>query len=180
MITVAVALAAVALPALGSPLSTSTEPLVRGTVGLNLAPIFSHPAAEQALIPNQYIVVLDQDAATDQANAFATASAVSQVLMGTGREPEHVYTHALAGFSAQMTEAEAIALSEDPRVKFVEEDSIMWAVATQTNPPSWGLDRIDQRSNTLNGTYTYTSTGAGVNGRGEPYEGQIQVFDRVE
>jgi subtilisin family serine protease len=114
-------------------------------------------------IPNQYIVVLDQDAATDQANAFGTMSAVNQVLMGTGRAPEHVYTHALSGFSVQMTEAEAIALSERPDVKFVEEDSIVWAVVTQSNPPSWGLDRIDQRSNSLNGTYTYATTGAGVN-----------------
>ncbi len=33
---------------------------------------------------------------------------------------------------------------------------------TQTNPP-WGLDRIGQRSLPLNSTYSYTTTGAGVN-----------------
>ena len=33
--------------------------------------------------------------------------------------------------------------------------------AIQSNPP-WGLDRVDQRSNTLSGGYGYQTTGAGV------------------
>ena len=33
---------------------------------------------------------------------------------------------------------------------------------TQTNPPSWGIDRIDQRNLPLSNSYTYTRTGAGV------------------
>jgi len=61
-----------------------------------------------------------------------------------------------------MTEEEAIALSEDPAVRFVEEDSVVEASATQTNA-TWGLDRIDQTDRPLSGTYTYTSTGSGVN-----------------
>ena len=73
-----------------------------------------------------------------------------------------MYAHAISGFAAEMTEEEAIALSEDPDVRFVEEDSVVEAVTTQTNA-TWGLDRIDQTDRPLNGTYTYTSTGAGVN-----------------
>jgi subtilisin family serine protease len=61
-----------------------------------------------------------------------------------------------------MTDAQALALSDDPRVTFVEEDQVMTATVTQSNPP-WGLDRIDQRNLPLNQTYSYTSTGAGVN-----------------
>ena len=48
---------------------------------------------------------------------------------------------ALNGFSVELTEAEAVAISEDPRVAFIEEDSVMETQVTQTNPP-WGLDRI--------------------------------------
>jgi hypothetical protein len=44
------------------------------------------------------------------------------------------------------------------RVAFVEEDSVMEALITQTNPP-WGLDRSGQRSLPLNNTYSYTTTG---------------------
>ncbi|EUC62452.1 protease rh-p3, putative, partial [Rhizoctonia solani AG-3 Rhs1AP] len=72
MITVAVAAVLLVVPALGSPLSTSTEPLIRGNVGLNLAPIVSHPTAEQAIIPNQYIiVVLKPEATLDDLNSSA-------------------------------------------------------------------------------------------------------------
>jgi subtilisin family serine protease len=53
-------------------------------------------------------------------------------------------------------------LSRDDRVAFVEEDSVMEALVTQNNPP-WGLDRIGQRDLPLNRTYSYTTTGAGVN-----------------
>jgi aqualysin 1 len=61
-----------------------------------------------------------------------------------------------------MTEAEALLLSQDPRVRYVEEDSVMEAIAVQSNPP-WGLDRIDERSLPLSRSYTYTTSGAGVN-----------------
>jgi len=55
-----------------------------------------------------------------------------------------------------------VSLSEDSRVKFVEEDSMMHTTVTQTNPP-WGLDRIGQRDLPLNQVYSYTATGSGVN-----------------
>jgi subtilisin family serine protease len=61
-----------------------------------------------------------------------------------------------------MPRAEALALSEDPRVLYVEEDSEMVAIATQTGA-TWGLDRVDERDRPLTGTYSYTSTGSGVN-----------------
>jgi subtilisin family serine protease len=61
-----------------------------------------------------------------------------------------------------MTEQQAEQLSDDPRVAFVEEDSVVEALVTQSNPP-WGLDRIGQRDLPLNAAYSYTRTGAGVN-----------------
>lgn len=110
-------------------------------------------------IPNQYIVVLDQDADGD---VDRTNRRIEALLAGRGRVPEHVWAHALSGFSVQLTEEEALALADDPRVAYVEEDAVVEITATQTNA-TWGLDRIDQRSRPLSGTYTYTTTGTGVN-----------------
>jgi len=110
-------------------------------------------------IPDQYIVVLDESASGDYAEVLGRVQAV---LQGRNALPEHVYAHAMKGFSARMTRAEALALSQDPRVLYVEEDGEMVAIATQTNA-TWGLDRVDQRDRPLSRTYSYTSTGAGVN-----------------
>lgn len=61
-----------------------------------------------------------------------------------------------------MNEAQAAALSRDPRVKYVEEDGIMSIDTTQTNA-TWGIDRIDQRDLPLSGTYNFEADGSGVN-----------------
>ena len=114
-------------------------------------------------IANHYIVVLDEDATGPDADYGRAAARAQEVLARTpaGRLT-NVYAFALTGFSAEMTEEEAIELSKDPDVLLVEEDSTMEAVATQTNA-TWGLDRIDQRDRPLSTTYSYTSTGSGVN-----------------
>lgn len=113
-------------------------------------------------IHGHYIVVLDQDASGKGGDVSAAARAANDLTFAYGGVTTNVYAHSLNGFSAQMTEAEALQLSADPRVKFVEEDSIMSADVTQSNAP-WGLDRIGQRDLPLNGAYSYTTTGAGVN-----------------
>ena len=114
-------------------------------------------------IPQHYIVVLDVDATGAAGNFSATAATASLVSATFGAVPRHVYAHAINGFSAQMSEEQALALSDDPRVRFVEEDSVMTATATQANPPSWGLDRVGQRDLPLNHSYSFTATGSGVN-----------------
>jgi len=118
-------------------------------------------------IPNHYIVVLDRDVDVRSAVGRHSSSASLNSADIVDLMPEWAGTvtarfdHAINGFAALMTEPQAIALSEDSRVKYVEEDSMMEALATQTNPP-WGLDRIGQRALPLNQTYSYTTTGAGV------------------
>jgi len=112
-------------------------------------------------IQNSYIVVLDDDVVGEK-GLYSISPYIAEDMGNVYRgKVKHVYQHALNGFAAEMSEEDAERLSEDFRVKFVEEDSIMTADATQNNPP-WGLDRIDQRNRPLSATYTYNWTGAGV------------------
>lgn len=111
----------------------------------------------QDAIPNQYVVVLK-----DEISKPNVASLASELALIRGGVPKHIYEYALKGFSIQLSEAAAIALSKDPRVDYVAEDGVVDINETQLNPPSWGLDRIDQRDLPLNSAYTYNFTGAGV------------------
>lgn len=78
-----------------------------------------------------------------------------------GGEVHHVYEHALSGYAASLPSAALDAISADPRVAAVELDGIVRLVTTQSGA-TWGIDRSDQRSRPLSGTFTYTSTGSGV------------------
>src|SRR5690349_6113466 len=111
-------------------------------------------------VKDQYIVVLQND--TNEADVKSLAREFALTHSGT---THHIYKHAIKGFSIQLTEAAALALSQDPRVEYVEEDAEIELATTQTNPPSWGLDRIDQHDLPTNAAYNYSNaqTGAGVN-----------------
>jgi subtilisin family serine protease len=120
-----------------SPIAPSSTP----------APVRS---AAGAAIEGSYVVVLKEGA-----NPRSVA-AIAQV------EPRYVYTAALTGFAAQLNQGQLNALQHNPNVEYIEQDARVQATATQTGA-TWGLDRIDQRALPLNGSFTYTPTGAGVN-----------------
>jgi subtilisin family serine protease len=117
---------------------------------------------EKDVIPGHYIVVMDMDSAGPAGDLVLTAERAGDLAAEFGGAMTRVYSYAVNGFSAYMSEEQALKLSEDPRVRFVEEDSVVEATVTQSNPP-WGLDRIGQRDLPLNQTYAYTTTGSGVN-----------------
>jgi subtilisin family serine protease len=112
-------------------------------------------------IENSYIVVLD-DSVVGEKGMFSIAPYIAaELATNHNGKLKHVYQNAINGFAVEMTPEEAEALSQDFRVAYVEEDSVVTADVTQSNPP-WGLDRIDQRNRPLSATYTYNFTGAGV------------------
>ncbi|WP_395835455.1 S8 family peptidase [Cystobacter fuscus] len=116
-------------------------------LGQSVAPL--HQAVPGMRIDGDYIVKLKDG---------AEARSVAAIL---GVSPNLVYTQAVNGFSVTLNETQLRALRRNPNIEYVEEDQFVTSTATQTGA-TWGIDRIDQTSSTLNSTYTYTSTGAGV------------------
>lgn len=72
----------------------------------------------------------------------------------------------LGAFWGEIPEALVDKLRSDARVRYVEADVLIplsgVGDTTQSSAPAW-LDRMDQRSPSLNGTYEYSVTGLGVN-----------------
>jgi subtilisin family serine protease len=133
-----IALPLVLLPSVGSAApAPDTTPLVK---------IAQAPASAE--IKGSYIVTV---------KAGSDAAAVAKDRSVT---PEHVYEEVLNGFAASLTPGQLATLRADKRIQSIEEDQKAVSIATQTNP-TWGLDRIDQRSG-RNNAYTYNGTGAGV------------------
>jgi subtilisin family serine protease len=86
---------------------------------------------------------------------------VGQQSRRVGSRTQGVFRHALKGYVATLSEAQLDQVRADSRVAYVEPDQELQALTTQTGA-TWGLDRIDQRSRPLNGTFVYNLTGAGV------------------
>src|SRR3954468_24255536 len=82
-------------------------------------------------VKDRYIVVM-KDGATD----------ARSVVDGYGGAVSHVYSHALRGAAATMSEDRAKRLAANPAVAYVQQDRKVHLTGTQAGPADWGLDRI--------------------------------------
>jgi subtilisin family serine protease len=74
----------------------------------------------------------------------------------------HTYTDAIKGFSAQLPPQAVEALMKNPQIVSVTPDIVGTEAGSPQINMGWGLDRVDQMSRSLNATYYYDNTGAGV------------------
>lgn len=102
---------------------------------------------------HMYIVRFKQDIP----NTTATAQALAAKY---GGHLTHVYT-ALKGMSLELPDAAVAALRAEPEIIALVADGIARFAGTQSGP-TWGLDRVDQRSLPLSNSYTYYYDGTGV------------------
>jgi aqualysin 1 len=144
---------------------------------VNPAPL--HRAARK--VASAYFVQLNDDSNADE----LVTELMTKHNLGTKRQ---VLKTLLQGFSAHMTDGQAIALTRDLRVKAVYEiDNSTYPAATQALPlTNNGLDRNDQRDLPMSNSYTYTWNGAGVivyvvdTGSNHPYDlGRGSTTDRT-
>ncbi|MFH8489569.1 S8 family peptidase [Streptomyces longisporoflavus] len=104
-------------------------------------------ADAKGAVAGSYIVMLDEK---------ADKGAKSDLAEEYGGELKRNYSSAINGFSAKsLTETEAKRLAADPAVGKVVQSKKFSINATQDNPPSWGLDRIDQDDTAGDKKYTY-------------------------
>ncbi|KAB8145843.1 S8 family peptidase [Chloroflexia bacterium SDU3-3] len=87
------------------------------------------------------------------------------LIQARGLQARRVFARSHAGFVADLSAAQLEGLRRAPDVAAIEQDRRlrMQGLEVVGSESAWGIDRIDQRSLPLSYTYSYESTGAGVN-----------------
>ncbi|MFJ9678598.1 S8 family serine peptidase [Streptomyces sp. NPDC101194] len=137
----------------GAALMLSTAAAFPATAAGTAAGGVIENAGAPGAISGSYIVTLDEAAAdADSARGRALAKEY-------GAEIKKTYRAALNGYAVELSAAQAKKFAADPAVESVVQNRTFTVSGTQPSPPSWGLDRIDQKNLPLNQSYTYPDNG---------------------
>ncbi|MCA9738595.1 MAG: S8 family serine peptidase, partial [Gemmatimonadetes bacterium] len=107
------------------------------------------------VVPDRYIVVFD-------ATVGDVPDHVRSLVAKTGGDVVHVYENAIRGFAVDAEYDQLADIAADRDIVLIERDRLMTGVGTQTGA-WWGLDRIDERTQPLDGNYSWGPDGSGVN-----------------
>ncbi|WP_026360023.1 S8 family peptidase [Amycolatopsis nigrescens] len=118
-------------------------------------------------VAGSYIVVLKDGALKGVAATVnqvkAEVQSVAQGLAGQyGAQVTRTFGAALHGFTINASEAQAKRLAANGQVAYVVQNQRVHASDKQENPPSWGLDRVDQKDLPLDKGYTYAGKAENV------------------
>lgn len=127
------------------------------------APVVRPRGANINLIPERYIVKLEDDSASSSGVGHAAV-----VSLLASAKPESVYNMTgFRGFVGELSLESLEDLRHHPAVEYIEQDAVVeaYSFVTETDVP-WGLDRVSHRARNPGGsetTYTYDDAGAGAN-----------------
>lgn len=115
-----------------------------------------HGAGAPGSVTGGYLVTLAE-------GTWARSAAGRELVERYGVRISHTYGTVLNGYAVRADAGQAGRLAADPRVASVVQDTRVTSEHTRRDPPSWGLDRIDQPHRPLDRWYTGPgSAGAGV------------------
>jgi subtilisin family serine protease len=122
-----------------------------------------HPSPRPAafggrqVIPDEYIVVFKDGVKNPE-------SAAKKLAVRHKGKLRYSYRAALKGMAVELSDSAVAALRSEPEVAYIEPNQIIRlgaATVVQTDA-TYGLDRIDQRTQPPSGTYSYAADGSGV------------------
>lgn len=123
----------------------ATEPVGLADNLSGNAPLLSKSSVPQEKIPDQYIIVLQDD-------VTGVPEAASDMARAHGLSRGFLYQHSIRGFSATVPAGRLAALQRDPRVKYIEQDRVITLApppgkgpgggTSPTQETPWGITRV--------------------------------------
>jgi subtilisin family serine protease len=130
-----------------------------GSANATTTPLGTIRAADAPeAVPGSYLVIF-KHSKVSSAEVDGYARHMTKQWGGAVRQTWH---SAVRGFELRAGARTARSLAADPRVAYVEQNRVLHLLDTQINPPSFGLDRVDQRALPVDRMFTAPDDAANV------------------